>query len=301
MNHFRLLILSIVLATLVFMGVGCSYVGNLQVIATEPATPIAANSTQTPLPLPTSTSLLTKTKLPLPTLTATVEPSPTPVLVKIGPGPIKCPILLYHRIVPGQSSNPYNLSPQEFERQMAYLNENGYNTITINQLRQAIVYGAELPENSIVISFDDGDISVYKNALPILEKYNFVGVAYLVSTYLETPGYMKYRQVNELIKSGWEIGSHSARHQDLSESAYLDTEIIGSKADLEKYLEIEINSFAYPFGKYNESAMKKVSEWYSNAVGLGSSTIQKESNLYYLWRRPIDNGTTLEQFIGFLQ
>jgi len=301
MNHFRLLILSVILVILASIEVGCSNLGGLDVVPTVPATRVTVKPTQTIIPQPTSTLTPTRTELPLPTVTNTIEPSPTPVLIKLGPGPIKCPILLYHRIVPGQASNPYNLSPQEFEEQMAYLSENGYNTITIDQLRQAIIFGAELPEKPIVISFDDGDISVYKNAFPILEKYNFVGVAYLVSTYLETPGYMKYRQVKELIKGGWEMGSHSARHQDLSESVFLDTEIIGSKADLEKFLDTKINSFAYPFGKYNQSAMEKVSDWYSNAVGLGASTTQRESNLYYLWRRPINNGTTLEQFIGFLQ
>lgn len=254
---------------------------------------------------PTSTTVASitpdPTKTPVPTLTSTPTSTPAPILVQVGPGPIKCPILLYHRIMPGQGENPYNLTPNDFEGQMRYLFENGYATITIDQLRDAILFGAMLPEKPVVISFDDGDVSVYKNAYPIMEKYGFTGVTYLVTTYLETPGYMKTRMVKDLIRSGWEIGSHSSRHQDVSKTTSLDTEVVGSKADLEKMFNIEVRTFAYPFGGYNPSSMQKVSEWYSNAVGLGASTVQKESNLYYLWRRPVDNGTTLEQFIGFLK
>lgn len=251
--------------------------------------------------IPSATPEPTATFTPAPTATSEPTATPTQVLVKFGPGPIECPILLYHRIVPGQGDNPYNLTPDDFETQMRYLSENGYATISIDQLRKAIVFGADLPEKPIVISFDDGDISVYKNAYPIMEKYGFTGVAYLVTTYLETPGYMKTRMVKDLIKSGWEIGSHSARHQDVSQTQYLETEVAGSKADLEKMFDIKINSFAYPFGAYSPSSMNKVAEWYSNGVGLGASIVQRESNLYYLWRRPVDNGTTLDQFIGFLK
>lgn len=297
----RIFVQIIFFVVLAYLSASCRSLDNGYIAHQASQTPVGFVPTHTRLAFPSETIQPTETNTPTLTPTSTAVVSPTPVYIKAGPGPIECPILLYHRIVPGQSDNPYNLSPQEFEDQMRYLSENGYIAITINQLRQAIIHGSELPEKPVVISFDDGDISVYKNAFPIMQKYNFVGVAYLVSTYLETPGYMSYRQVKDLIKGGWEIGSHTARHQDLSTSSSLDTEIIGSKADLEKYLGIEINSFAYPFGKYNQNSMEKVSEWYSNAVGLGASITQKESNLYYLWRRPIDNGTTMEQFIGFLQ
>lgn len=268
-----------------------------QAIAVEATETFAPENTCTPVPTATATAttIPTATSAPVPTAT------PTQALVEMGPGPIECPILLYHRVVPGQDTNPYNLSPDVFEEQMRYLYDNGYATITIEQLRDAIVNGAELPEKPIVISFDDGDISVYKRAFPIMEKYGYTGVAYLVTTYLETDGYMKIRHVKELIKGGWEIGSHTSRHADVTTTQYIDTEVIGSREDLMKLFDVKVNSFAYPFGLQNPSAMRKVSEWYTNAVGLGPTITQKESNLYYLWRRPVDNGTTMEQFIGFLK
>jgi len=290
--------LPIFITIILFIVSGCSNIAtttNDVNAAAETVPTIAPTFTATPTVVPTETPTL------MPTATNEPTATPTQVLVMVGPGPIHCPILLYHRIVPGQGDNPYNLTPEDFGSQMRYLSENGYSTISIEQLRDAIVNGAELPEKPIVISFDDGDISVYKNAFPVMQKYGFTGVAYLVTTYLETEGYMKVRQVKELIRAGWEIGSHSARHQDVSKTEYLDTEIVGSKADLEKLLDIKVRSFAYPFGAYSPTSMKKVSEWYSNAVGLGVPTIQKESNLYYLWRRPVDNGTTLDQFIEFLK
>ena len=271
-------------------------------------TPLASGlgffATETPTPLPpTYTPMPTATFTPTPTLTPTPLPptaTPTPVLVHVGPGDLICPIVLYHRIADMNTTNPYVLGIEDFRQQMEYLHQQGYQTITISQLVEALNFGADLPEKPIVITFDDGDITVIQNAFPIMQQYGFTGVAYLVGNYLNADGYMSTEQIQTLAKNGWQMGSHTQGHVDLSTCSGCKNEIIYSKDFLQKKLGLEIETFAYPFGVKTDHAVQVVSETYKSAVGLGVFVQQGPYNLYYLWRRPIDNGTTLDMFKSFL-
>ena len=82
-------------------------------------------------------------------------------------------ILNYHKV--DNMNIALSVLPEDFDRQMAYLKENGYNTINTDQLYDYMVNGAELPENPIMITFDDGYEDNYQNAYPILKKYGFTG------------------------------------------------------------------------------------------------------------------------------
>ena len=261
-----------------------------------------ATATPTPLP-PTETPIPTATFTPTPEPTATPVPptaTPTQVLVHTGPGDLYCPIILYHRIENMNTTNPYVFGIEDFRQQMQYLHDQGYQTITISQLTEAINFGADLPQKPIVITFDDGDVSVIKNAFPIMQDLGFKGVAFLVGNYVNADGYMNVDQISTLAKAGWEMGSHTQGHTDLSTCSGCTREIVNSKDYLEKKLGVPINSFAYPFGIKTDHAVKLVSETYKSAVGLGVFTKQGPYNIYYLWRRPIDNGTTMDMFISFL-
>ena len=222
------------------------------------------------------------------------------MLIHTGPGDIICPILLYHRIDNLNTTNPYVIGIEDFRQHMQYLHDQGYHTISITQLAEAINFGADLPEKPIVLSFDDGDLSVFNNAYPIMKELGFTGVAYLVGNYVGADGYMNVDQIQTLAKHGWEMGSHTQGHADLSQCNKCAREIVDSKYYLAKKLDLEIESFAYPFGIKTDSAIAMVGQNYKAGVGLGVFTQQGPYNLYYLWRRPVDNGTTMEMFISFL-
>lgn len=292
----KMIFRNVCLLILLFMLAGCGP-GQGNVIALFMATPTPTNVPATATPIPSATPTFT----PEPTATP-VPPSatPTPVRVRTGPGEIICPILLYHRVDDLATSNPYVIGIQDFRQQMQYLHDNGYQTITVSELVAAINFGADLPEKPVVITFDDGDLSVYKNAYPIMVEYGFTGVAYLVGNYIGTSGYMDVDQLKALAKSGWEMGSHTQGHADLSNCRFCDQEIVYSKAYLAEKLGVEINTFAFPFGIKTKKAMETVIANYKGAVGLGVFLNQGGYNLYYLWRRPIDNGTDMGTFISYL-
>lgn len=256
-----------------------------------------------PSPTISSTSSLaptpTSTPLPTPTTAPTFTPSPWPFQ---GPGSIICPILLYHRIAEPAFPNDYYVTPEAFRSQMQALHDWGYTAIPISLLVRAITEGAPLPERPVVITFDDGDLTVYTTAFPIMHEFGFVGVNYLVANRLEADGYMNAAQVQELIAAGWEVGSHSMTHADLRTSPNLDWEIRQSRLVLESALGAPVETFAYPYGLGNdhESIVAQVRAHYVAAVGLGPYLEQNFNRLYYLARRPVLYGWDIERFAYFL-
>jgi peptidoglycan/xylan/chitin deacetylase (PgdA/CDA1 family) len=250
--------------------------------------------TQTPfLPLPvTPTNTLTIT--PVPTHTLTPVQIPTTALSEEGilvePGMIVCPILLYHHISPKLDSN-YNIKPDVFESQIKWLYDNHYSTITITGLAKALREGGRIPDRPVVLTFDDGYLEVVKYAYPILEKYGFVATFYVIAEMVDTPGNPTSDQLKGLIRDGWEVGSHSYTHVDLNkENVDLDKEIIDSKSRIEEKVGVPVLSFAYPYGMAKSSVIN------SSAVGLGESSNQNLTKIYYLSRIEIEGKFSLDEF-----
>ena len=263
-----------------------------------------ATGTPTPTLAPTLTPTATATVTPSPTITPTFTPlpSPTPTWVVQGPVVVTVPIILYHHIAVSPVNSDYYVPPEKFEAQLKLLHDWGYSTITTQMLVEAIRTGIPLPPRPILITFDDGDMSVYNTAFPIMQKYGFTGAAYIVYYYMNTDGYMTSDQIRELAAAGWEIGSHSLRHENLQQIPDRQrNEIVESRRRLETELGVPVLTFAYPFGALDEAAVDYVHfAGYSAAMGLGPTAEQGVSNLFNLQRRDIKGSYDLIRFAGFL-
>jgi peptidoglycan/xylan/chitin deacetylase (PgdA/CDA1 family) len=277
---------------------GCSGSGGLgSLFATQTPTPTVTPTVTITL-TPTSTPTLTLT--PTVTITSTPTPTITPVFVVQGPGTIICPILLYHHIKVPDFANVLFVTPDDFRAQMQFLHDHGYTPIPVSLLVKAINFGAPLPEKPVVISFDDGDITVYTHAFPIMKEFGYVGVNYLVGNRLGSDGFLSIDQIKEMIAAGWEVGSHSMTHVDLTQSGELEWELVQSKANLENKLGVSVDTFAYPFGSYSADIFNEVSKIYSAGMGLGVFLEQRPGDIYYLWRRPVDYGIDMATFASYL-
>ena len=95
------------------------------------------------------------------------------------------PVLNYHQIN-DQDHNALTLSNSEFEAQMKYLAKEGYTSITPDELADHLQYNKEVPEKSILSTFDDGYKDNYINAYPILQKYNLSATIFLISDFVNT-------------------------------------------------------------------------------------------------------------------
>jgi len=286
----------IVFLGLILFSAGCGNV-DLPFLATE--TPTA---TLTPTLGPSATATIT----PSPTITPTFTPSPIPTATWVVQGPklVRIPIILYHRIAVSPINSDYYVPPEHFAEQMSLLHDWGYATITTQMLVQAIREGIALPPRPILITFDDGVQSVYDSAFPVMQKYGFTGVVYIVNNYMNSQDqiYMRPEQVKGLAATGWEIGSHSLNHINLPLAPERQrNEIVESRERLEAELGVPVLSFAYPFGALDGPTVDYVHyAGYIAAMGLGPTVDQGIGNLFNLQRRDIKGSYDLRLFASFL-
>lgn len=268
--------------------------------------------TPSPMPSPTSTEPIppppTETPHPTPTQTATHLPteiptlSPSPTWELAGPGEVTVPILLYHHIGDRDPYSRYYVSPQVFEVQMRLLKEWGYQTITATELAAVILHGGRLPPRPIVITFDDGDQDVYENAFPVLQELGFVATMYVIADYLDQPNYLNVSQLKELAIAGWEIGSHSSNHYDLTlDYSLLYHELYVSRQNISNMVGVEVNTFAYPYGRIDPNVIAKTRDYgYLAGMGLGTSVLHSPYSIYYLSRQEVQSSYDLEGFTSLI-
>jgi peptidoglycan/xylan/chitin deacetylase (PgdA/CDA1 family) len=211
-------------------------------------------------------------------------------LATFGPGAVEIPILLYHHVSASDGGSRYTIGAEAFEEQLRFLAEHGYHTVTVREVAAAIRAGAQLPAKPVVLTFDDGNLNTYTEAWPRLQAHGFVGVVYVVANRLGSPGFLSAAQLQELASAGWEIGSHSWSHANLTttERSQWRQEIVGSRVELQRALGPGVESFAYPFGAVTEEIIREAYEaGYTSAVGLGPSIVHDRGSLYYLQRREV--------------
>ncbi|HSM58669.1 MAG TPA: polysaccharide deacetylase family protein [Candidatus Sulfomarinibacteraceae bacterium] len=246
------------------------------------APPIVSTSTSSPTPLATATNTTTPTASPTsgPTATPSNTPPPTdtPTATKPPPLPtpigaysmtVRAPILMYHYISePPEDADEYrtdlSVSPENFRRQMRYLADNGFTTVSLYDLSLAVTARKALPEKPIILTFDDGYLDNYENAFPILQEFGFHGTFFIVTEFvdLQRPGYMTWPMIEEMAAAGMSMEPHSKTHADLSDKPR-DTllwEILGSRETLAAHVGYTPRFFCYPGGRYDEDTIAILQE-----------------------------------------
>ena len=95
---------------------------------------------------------------------------------------VDVPIIMYHRISKAGDGNIYTVTPEMFEKDVLYLEKCGCSTVTVADLIAYVYDGVRLPENPVMITFDDGEYGVYKYAYPILQKHEMRAVAAIIGS-----------------------------------------------------------------------------------------------------------------------
>ncbi len=194
---------------------------------------------------------------------------------------IYLPIIMYHEIKTSGTGKDV-ITPYEFESDLLYLRENNYNTVTMAQLIDYVYDNKDLPVNPIILTFDDGYLSTYKYAFPLLKEYDMKMVFSIIGKSTDdfsltpddniTYSHVTWGQLNEMLGSGLiEIQNHTydlhaARNgrvgcRQKSGESFSDYELILSD-DITK-LQDEIksitgevpNTFAYPYGEFSENTI----------------------------------------------
>ena len=298
----------------VFLLASCSVVeadqGDPSLKYTEAVKTVSVQLTNQALLTPSAT--VTSTPEPTATMTSTPEPSPTvptptPTWSFNDAGSVKSPILLYYHIADDLSDNPsydagndYNVSSANFTEQMVYLSDNGFTSVPVSLLVQAILEGANVPQKPVAITFDGGTAGIYTKAFPIMQQLGFTGTLFITINYLDQPGYLTSAQVKEMLTAGWEIGSRGYNGYDLtSDYSVLSDEISGSRLKLEELFGVSVKIFAYPYGRTDDVILQRISPWgYSAAVGTTWYEVIEHTsqNLFYLARFEVKSSWTLDNF-----
>jgi len=228
-----------------------------KVLHLTPKAPPVVVSTPTPTPVPT----------PVPT------PKPT---ANRNAGVI---VLCYHRVEESASTSSMIMKPAVFEQEMQAIKDNGFTVISMQDFLAWRRDEKEIPTKSALITIDDGYVSAYDNAMPILKKFGYPFTMFVYIQYIGSGGKsISWDQLAEMRDAGVEIGCHSYTHQSLKGKGalltkqaaeeikrigyeqWLHKEIIDSKKLLENRLGIKVSTFAYPGGIYNEPAREVVKE-----------------------------------------
>ncbi|HRK80937.1 MAG TPA: polysaccharide deacetylase family protein [Saprospiraceae bacterium] len=177
-------------------------------------------------------------------------------------------------------------SIENFESVVNLIHQKGYMLCSANDY-----FRSEDKSKLIICTFDDAYEGVYKYAFPVLKTFGFTATVFVCTDYFGQHNDWNFKdtvkrrhltisELEEIKQNGWEIGSHGKSHKSflrLSESELVD-EICTSKAILEKHFGI-VESFAYPYGDYNDYTMKIVSKNYSFAFSLSKGgTMNKIDN-----------------------
>lgn len=219
---------------------------------------------------------------------------------------MKIPILSYHSI--SNDICPLSLKINDFENQLIYLKNNNYETIFFNEIKPN-------KKKQIIITFDDGYKDLILNSLPLLKKYNFKAICFVVSDLIgktnkwdedfnkvTTKQLMNASEIKLWIKNGMKIGSHSRNHRRLTliDRDEMIQEINYSKFDLERITESKVDTFCYPYGIYDENIVDEVKKNYSYALTTKRSRYDKNKHTKYLIPR-IDMGKNIPYFKMFLK
>jgi peptidoglycan/xylan/chitin deacetylase (PgdA/CDA1 family) len=231
-------------------------------------------------------------------------PSPSPsVAAAVVPAGTETPffVLCYHRFLnhpPGEEERPqaeYELLTEEFEWQMQYLKDNGFTPISQEQLMGYWFQGKPLPLKPVLLTFDDGFETVYRDAYPFLKEKKYPSVFFLYTKFMEYReladakrkkedgddektkfakrlrfGACSPDEIKEMQKAGMVVESHTANHLNMG----LEREKKGDTA-FAKRLHFELNEpitviegqfgrkpqwLAYPFGVYDPMILKATTD-----------------------------------------
>jgi peptidoglycan/xylan/chitin deacetylase (PgdA/CDA1 family) len=216
-------------------------------------------------------------------------------------GKVKVPILVYHSIdeYKGLGSKELFVTPENFEKQMLYLKNNGYTMLTFEHWQD--IHKVNKP---IIITFDDG----YKNNLNAFEifrkikddRFQPAGTLFVISDYVGTQNRLTKEELKRMAESGFfSVQSHSAMHPDLTKNINYENELKKSKEKIEKMTGKPVIALAYPYGNFNNKVVKETKKYYR--FGLTTTPgpfieMDFENELYLLPRMYIKYSTTLEDF-----
>ena len=218
---------------------------------------------------------------------------------------------MYHYVsVPPPGSDLYrrdlSVSPADFRAQMQYLVDQGYTTVTLEDLSLAITAKRELPPRPVIITLDDGYRDNYEHAFPVLRELELTATIFVATDFVDRgdPNYLTWPMILEMDAAGLRFEPHSKSHADLSGQTreLLLYEIKGSRETLEAHLGRQPRYFSYPGGRYDAATIAILDELgYWGAVTTAYDLWHGFEERFEWGRIRMRNTTALTEFADMLR
>lgn len=186
-----------------------------------------------------------------------VEESPDQIAARVPTrSDPKIVVLMYHNIVFGRTGGEYNRDLYNFEHDLVFL-RNRTQIIGIDELPDIQAGRKKLDTDASIITFDDGDLSIYAIVFPLLKKYDIKAAFFVITDFVGTVGYVSWDQLREMSdyrnargEQLFTIGSHSLDHRRFDELSadQIARELSESKTAIETRIGARVRFFALPFG-----------------------------------------------------
>ncbi|QPC48445.1 polysaccharide deacetylase family protein [Mangrovibacillus cuniculi] len=249
--------------------------------------------------------------------------------------PIDIPVLMYHILLEGQNDT-ISVDPDRFKEHMEAIKEAGYTTITDYDLVAHLKEHKPLPKNPILITFDDGYISNYTEAYPVLKELNMKATVYVIASRIfdqpqiyngelekftwanakEMEGtiliqghtydsHFKGESPNGkqrgMIASRVNLNGQLETQKQFEERVYKD--FVKSKELIEDKMGYNVVGLTYPYGDYSETTIKMAKKaGYEVAYTVKSGVVNKLNSLpYELNRITADGSFTPEKLLKVIE
>ncbi len=176
---------------------------------------------------------------------------------------MQVPIITFHKVDKRFEWGVTRVTPLQFKKIISFLKTAGYDTISLSDLGNGHL---KLPEKPIILNFDDSYESIYANAYPVMQSYNCTATIFIITGYVGklnlwdvNVGWIRFKHlswehIKELSDQGYEFGSHSVNHPDLTRIKEKDIyrELDYSKKEIEDKTGKPVKYISFPFGRYNQ-------------------------------------------------
>lgn len=216
------------------------------------------------------------------------------------------PVLMYHRVCKNNDErhSKYVVDANVFREQLRYFAEQGYSTPKLADLLGGTNVHAPLGQKPLLITFDDGYLDTFENALPALRDFGFIAVVFIVADFSHRTNWwdapkhitearlMEPEHMIEMGNHGIEFGSHGLSHRSLPllSNDELEGELRNSKKIVEEILDQPVPYFAYPYGEVDERVkVATISSGYACAFASNSGPLRFHDDLFEIRRVLIAN------------
>jgi peptidoglycan/xylan/chitin deacetylase (PgdA/CDA1 family) len=222
---------------------------------------------------------------------------------------------MYHRVSPRREwrgirglERNYTLPAEELERQIVWLKQNGYRFLTAEEAQRVASRELELDQPGVALTFDDGCVSVFESALPVLRRHGVCATAFITTdpaSYIFGSGQrrMSDEELRGLQAAGICCESHGMTHRPLVQLSddEVRAELSGAKAELERAVGHEIKFLSAP-GNWIDRRVAQIAsqEGYQSIWTSRPGVVRPGSNVLGLPRLSVDGAMTLDGFAAML-